>query len=397
MHRLHRGLAALTVLSLLTVIPSGSATAARRRRARPARPAPEYMLLFPIVEAENVKPATVAADTQSLLLPPPATTDPTLPALSPDDATPDAEAPLPPAETPLESTEAQAGPAPYVPQASTNSFPWFIFPVAGKVWWNDWFNPDGLRPMRIHHGQDIFAPKMTPLVAVFDGVVWLRPASHPGGHNMLYLYGDNGLQARYMHINNDTPGTDDGNGGWEKAYAPGLNDGDRVAAGQHVAWVGDSGNAENTDPHLHFELWSEQGCLNPEIALRESNARGTLRTSLQPMPIGKRPTECRWDGIVDHFDKSSGVAIFDLTANVIPTGQGLIVPRPRKMWARFTEATRVVTPSGAPAEAELSAGDRIAIIGEDPGNGRAIMSRVAAITRLSTAKSGVGGKVASLR
>src|SRR5205085_6773500 len=169
-------------------------------------------------EVEAVRPVTSLHDGPSSPAPEPVTSGPALPPLSPDSATPDSESPVPEIQGPLESAETQVSPTPYIPQASSNTFPWFVFPVAGKVWWNDWFNPDGLRPMRIHHGQDIFAPKMTPLVAVFDGVVWLRPASRPGGHNMLYLFGDNGLQARYMHINNDTPGTDDGNGGWETAY-----------------------------------------------------------------------------------------------------------------------------------------------------------------------------------
>ncbi len=388
MHGLHRGLAALAVLTSLTLISTDSATAERRRRPRPVPPAPEWMLIVPVIEAqpEPVRTISLPQRTPATLFPAlPA--QPLLPALSVDDAAPDEETPSPESEAPVEPTEAQVEPAPYVPQTSSTDFPWFIFPVAGKVWWHDWFNPDGLRPMRIHHGQDIFAPKMTPLVAVFDGVVWLRPATRPGGHNMLYLYGDNGLQARYMHINNDTPGTDDNAGAWETAYAPGLKDGDRVAAGQHLAWVGDSGNAEDTEPHLHFELWSEQNCLNPEIALREANARGGLRASIQSLPTGKNPSECRWDGIVDHFDKKTGVAIFDLTANVIPSGQALLVPRPRKMWARFTEATRVITPSGTPAEPELRAGDRVAIIGEDPGNGKAIVSRVAAITRLAMTRA----------
>ena len=397
MDRLIRGIAALLTLSLLTLIPSESATAARRRRARAARPAPEYMLLFPIADVEEDKPAISPAVPPTLFAPAPAADSSTLPPLSPDDATPDMETPLPEPVKPLESAETQVAPTPYVPKPSSNNFPWFIFPVAGKVWWNDWFNPDGARAMRIHHGQDIFAPKMTPLVAVFDGVVWLRPATRPGGHHMLFLYGDNGLQARYMHINNDTPGTDDGAGSWETAYAPGLRDGDRVAAGQHIAWVGDSGNAEGTEPHLHFELWSEQGCLNPELALRESHSRGSLRSTLRPMPIGKGRSECRWDGVVEHFDKNTGVAVFDLTANVIPTGQALLVPRPRKMWARISETTHVITPTGAPASADLDAGDRISVIGHDPGNGRAIWSRVAAITRAASAKKSAGAKVASSR
>jgi putative cell wall-binding protein len=65
---------------------------------------------------------------------------------------------------------------------------------------------------------------------------------------------DDGTSASYVHINNDTPGTDDGLGGVEWAYAPGIEPGERVERGQWIAYVGDSGNAEGTVSHLHFEL-----------------------------------------------------------------------------------------------------------------------------------------------
>jgi len=128
-----------------------------------------------------------------------------------------------------------------------------VFPVCGPVTWSDTFgHPRG--GARKHAGQDIMAPKLRPVVAAFDGVVTLRKATAPGGHNWLILQGDNGWIATYLHLNNDTPGTDDGLGTDEHAYAPGLVTGARVVAGQLIGYVGDSGNAEGTAPHLHFEL-----------------------------------------------------------------------------------------------------------------------------------------------
>ena len=79
------------------------------------------------------------------------------------------------------------------------------------------------------------------------------------GHYLLTLVGDHGWSAEYMHLNNDTPGTDDGQGGEMYAFAPGIYPGARVVAGQLLGWVGDSGNAEGTVPHLHFELVHQAG------------------------------------------------------------------------------------------------------------------------------------------
>jgi murein DD-endopeptidase MepM/ murein hydrolase activator NlpD len=141
------------------------------------------------------------------------------------------------------------------------------FPVAGKATWSDTFAPNGEGGKRSHHGLDLMAPKMTPLVAAFDGQVELRRASKPGGANMLWLRSDEGIVAVYIHINNDTPGTDDGLGSDEYAFAPGLQTGDHVTAGQHIAYVGDSGNAENVGPHCHFELYGPDGWINPTPSL----------------------------------------------------------------------------------------------------------------------------------
>ena len=70
----------------------------------------------------------------------------------------------------------------------------------------------------------------------------------------LSVCGDDELQYRYVHINNDNPGSDDGEGGVEWAYAPGVRLGSRVQRGQWIAYVGDSGEAERVSRHLHVEI-----------------------------------------------------------------------------------------------------------------------------------------------
>ena len=62
----------------------------------------------------------------------------------------------------------------------------------------------------------------------------------------------------YIHLNNDVRGND-GRGGPQTAYARGLRSGMHVRAGQEIAYVGNSGDAEGGASHLHFEEHSANG------------------------------------------------------------------------------------------------------------------------------------------
>lgn len=109
--------------------------------------------------------------------------------------------------------------------------------------------PDGRR----HKGIDLMAPKLSPVFAVADGVIIRIGAGRRSGNMIMIDHGD-GVQTWYLHLNNDSPGTDDGRGGQTWAFAPGLQEGSQVLAGQFIAYVGNSGNAEGTSLHTHFEL-----------------------------------------------------------------------------------------------------------------------------------------------
>ncbi len=143
-----------------------------------------------------------------------------------------------------------------------------VFPIDGPHHFSDTFWAG--RSHGFHTGQDLMADKMTPVVAAASGVVRLvnwTSSEHmnPDRCCSLVIKHDDGWESWYIHLDNDTTGTDDGQGwGIKRAIKPGV----RVEAGQHIAWVGDSGNAEDTAPHVHFELHDPSGVVvNPYSSL----------------------------------------------------------------------------------------------------------------------------------
>ena len=128
--------------------------------------------------------------------------------------------------------------------------------------------PDG----RGHEGNDLTAPKMTPVLAAADGVVTHIDTSPTAG-NYLIIHHTGGWSTWYIHLNNDTPGTDDGAASWDQVVAEGISVGTFVTAGQHIAYVGDSGNAEGTMAHTHFELQFEGSPIDPYEYLVEACER----------------------------------------------------------------------------------------------------------------------------
>jgi len=134
------------------------------------------------------------------------------------------------------------------------------FPVVGDNYYSDTFGAPRSGG-RTHHGVDIMADKMVPVVAVADGTVGWIHNEQGGDCCAMALKHDDGWESWYIHLNNDTPGTDDGLG---YGFAPGIEAGVHVFAGQLIGWVGDSGNAEWTGSHLHFEVHEPGGVVvNP--------------------------------------------------------------------------------------------------------------------------------------
>lgn len=124
-----------------------------------------------------------------------------------------------------------------------------VMPVAGVRWHDlqDSFG-DARSGGRSHMGIDIFAPRWTEAVAATDGYVTAIGNGARSGRS-LWLVGNDGRAFFYAHLQD-----------WaERAY-----DGMRVRAGQVIGYVGNSGNASSSPPHLHFEVRDERGrAVNP--------------------------------------------------------------------------------------------------------------------------------------
>lgn len=115
----------------------------------------------------------------------------------------------------------------------------YVFPVYGPASFGDTFGvsrPDVKGGW--HHGEDIFAPLGTPLLAVATGTVHTVGWNEIGGWRF-WLRDGLGNEFYYAHLS---------------AYSPLAVEGKHVHAGDVIGFMGKSGDAEFGPPHLHFEI-----------------------------------------------------------------------------------------------------------------------------------------------
>jgi peptidoglycan LD-endopeptidase LytH len=108
-----------------------------------------------------------------------------------------------------------------------------------------WHAPRGTD--RVHEGQDIFAPKGTPVLSATPGYVYNIGENNLGGQTVSVI-GRGGRVYYYAHLD---------------AYAPTLKEGDYVTTKTILGYVGTTGNAKGTPPHLHFGVYATGGPINP--------------------------------------------------------------------------------------------------------------------------------------
>jgi murein DD-endopeptidase MepM/ murein hydrolase activator NlpD len=100
---------------------------------------------------------------------------------------------------------------------------------------------------RVHEGQDIFAPKGTPIYSATSGYIYKVGENNLGGQTVSVI-GDGGRVYYYAHLD---------------SYAPGIAVGDQVTRQTLLGYVGTTGNAQGTPPHLHFGVYTSTGAINP--------------------------------------------------------------------------------------------------------------------------------------
>lgn len=117
----------------------------------------------------------------------------------------------------------------------------YVFPVYGPASYSDTYGAPRAT-VAWHHGIDIFAPLGAPLLAVTDGTVYSVGWNDIGG-NRLWLRDNRGNEYYYAHMS---------------AFSPLAVNGAIVRAGDVLGFVGTSGDAEGTPPHVHFEIHPRQ-------------------------------------------------------------------------------------------------------------------------------------------
>lgn len=119
--------------------------------------------------------------------------------------------------------------------------------------YDSWGDPrDGGR--RRHRGIDIFASRGTEIVAVTDANISYIGNWGKGGRS-LWLTTDEGVSFYYAHLDR---------------WVPGLYEGMPVRKGDIIGYVGNTGNAASTPPHLHFAVMENDEPVNPYPVLRRS-------------------------------------------------------------------------------------------------------------------------------
>lgn len=132
-----------------------------------------------------------------------------------------------------------------------------LLPVAGVKAsdLSDTFN-DKRGSDRIHEALDIMAARGTPVLATSDGRVEKLFASKQGGLTLYQFDPTRTFAYYYAHLDR---------------YAPGLAEGESVQRGEVIGYVGSTGNADPSAPHLHFAIfllgpekrWWEGTPINP--------------------------------------------------------------------------------------------------------------------------------------
>jgi murein DD-endopeptidase MepM/ murein hydrolase activator NlpD len=121
---------------------------------------------------------------------------------------------------------------------------------------------------RVHEGQDIFAPKGTKILSATNGYIYKIGENNLGGQTVSVI-SSGGRIYYYAHLDE---------------YAPGLKVGDPVTTRTVLGFVGTTGNAQGTPPHLHFGVYTFGfgSAINPLPLITDRTAPTPTMTRTKP-------------------------------------------------------------------------------------------------------------------
>ena len=176
------------------------------------------------------------------------------------------------------------------------------FPVAGRAHYSSDFGAPRTVPYaHDHEGTDVFAARGTPVIASADGVVTRVTEDSAIAGTSLRLTTAGGTYFFYAHLD---------------SLVSGLRNGAVVEKGDVLGFVGTTGNAAGTSPHLHYEIHPLGGAaVDPvpyldqwlaDAAAAAVSMRGTSPLSLAlPVPSGRAPRASAVPGLARSADESA--------------------------------------------------------------------------------------------
>ncbi len=134
---------------------------------------------------------------------------------------------------------------------------------------------------RTHQGIDIFARRGTPVLSATEGVV-TRVGTNELGGQVVWVMGPGRQMHYYAHLD---------------GYAD-IRRGQLVAPGDVLGFVGNTGNAKGTPPHLHYGIYATGGALNPYPLL-------TAPAPTEPAPTASGSSASASRPVADRADPAS--------------------------------------------------------------------------------------------
>jgi murein DD-endopeptidase MepM/ murein hydrolase activator NlpD len=149
--------------------------------------------------------------------------------------------------------------------------PLYVFPVSGggnKNIQGFWADPRDTGS-RSHEGVDIFADRGTPVIAITDGIIESAGERGLGGKQIWLRDELFGKRIYYAHLDKIA-----------------VSEGEKVRIGDTLGFVGNTGNAKDLPPHLHFGIYKSKGAVNPLSFIKKTE----IQTSEMPSSLTKAIT-----------------------------------------------------------------------------------------------------------